>query len=393
MPTATASGQSVHPVTQEAVTEAVVQARAQLGGEPTMGFVFASPRHDLVDVMAAAGALMPHCELIGAQTAGEFTERGRTSGGISLMLTTLDRELFEVGSSAGVKESPTAVARELTAAFPQLHQRGTRVGAGSSTTVLLVDGLSGSGELLVKEVLASTRLFQQVVGGAAGDDGRFESTQVGTRRACGTDAAVALHVFGKRPWGVGVDHGLTPRTKPMVVTRARGNVVYEIDRKPALEVYRQYAASKGVTLTPENTQSFMIANELGVFFLNELHHARAPLGVGPHGELRLAADVMQGTQVCILDGQADAMVAAAERAAKNALAGLEGNRAAGVLVFDCICRGMLLGNDFQNEIDAIARVFPGTPIAGFLTYGEIARFRGKLDGWHNSTAVVVAIPA
>ena len=46
-----------------------------------------------------------------------------------------------------------------------------------------------------------------------------------------------------------------------------------------------------------------------------------------------------------------------------------------------------------REIDAIRKVFPDTPVAGFLTYGEIARFRGRLDGWHNTTTVVAAIPA
>jgi methyl-accepting chemotaxis protein len=72
---------------------------------------------------------------------------------------------------------------------------------------------------------------------------------------------------------------------------------------------------------------------------------------------------------------------------------LLGAEPAGVLVFDCICRGMILKDGFQREIDAVRQHFPDVPIAGFLTYGEIARFRGKLDGWHNTTAVVVAIPA
>ena len=36
---------------------------------------------------------------------------------------------------------------------------------------------------------------------------------------------------------------------------------------------------------------------------------------------------------------------------------------------------------------------PDVPVAGLLTYGEIARFKGRLEGWHNTTAVVVAIPA
>jgi hypothetical protein len=72
---------------------------------------------------------------------------------------------------------------------------------------------------------------------------------------------------------------------------------------------------------------------------------------------------------------------------------LKGGRAAGVLLFDCVCRGMILKDQFQKEIDAVRAVFPDVPIAGFLTYGEIARFKGRLDGWHNTTTVVAAIPA
>jgi hypothetical protein len=64
----------------------------------------------------------------------------------------------------------------------------------------------------------------------------------------------------------------------------------------------------------------------------------------------------------------------------------------GVLLFDCGCRGMILKNGFDKEIEAVRSVFGNVPIAGFLTYGEIARYPGKLNGWHNATAVVVAIP-
>jgi hypothetical protein len=97
--------------------------------------------------------------------------------------------------------------------------------------------------------------------------------------------------------------------------------------------------------------------------------------------------------VSILDGDPDSsMVAAARTAAEEARASLDGATAAGVLLFDCVCRGMILKNDFRREIEAVCSVFPGVPVAGFLTYGEIARSHVKLDGWHNATAVVVAIP-
>ena len=117
------------------------------------------------------------------------------------------------------------------------------------------------------------------------------------------------------------------------------------------------------------------------------------MGVGPNGELNLVADIDEGASVCILDGEPESMVEACARAANEAKVNLKGAKAAGVLVFDCVCRGMILGDKFHQEIDAVRKVFPNTPVTGFLTYGEIARFRGRLDGWHNTTTVVTAIPA
>ncbi|HKC13617.1 MAG TPA: FIST C-terminal domain-containing protein, partial [Vicinamibacteria bacterium] len=266
-------------------------------------------------------------------------------------------------------------------------------GWASSSTVLLVDGLNGAGEGLVDAVLSATRRFQQVVGGAAGDDGAFRATHVGAGLEATADAAAALHVFSPKPWGVGVDHGLRPTTGKMVVTKAEKNVVHQIDGRPAFEIYREHAAKRGVTLLPESAGNFLIGNELGIYFFDRLHRARAPLSVGPDGSLTCAGEIPQGVSVCILDGEPDAMVAAASRAAQEARKHLEGGEPAAVLLFDCVCRGMILDGQFGREIDAVRAAFPGVPVAGFLTYGEIARFKGRMDGWHNTTAVVTAIPA
>jgi hypothetical protein len=88
------------------------------------------------------------------------------------------------------------------------------------------------------------------------------------------------------------------------------------------------------------------------------------------------------------------MIAAAKAAANEARSRLapESN-VAGVLVFDCVCRGMILKEAFAEEVEAVRSVFGDVPLAGFLTYGEIARRPGTLEGWHNATAVVAAIPA
>jgi hypothetical protein len=41
------------------------------------------------------------------------------------------------------------------------------------------------------------------------------------------------------------------------------------------------------------------------------------------------------------------------------------------------------------EVGRIAEFAAGAPVAGFYTYGEIARTRG-VNGFHNQTLVVVA---
>jgi methyl-accepting chemotaxis protein len=136
----------------------------------------------------------------------------------------------------------------------------------------------------------------------------------------------------------------------------------------------------------------MIANELGIHFFDTVTRVRAPLLVSHDGSLTCAAAIPEGAMISILDGDPESMISAASGAAEEAREHLLGVQPAGVLLFDCVCRGMILKDGFQREIDAVRKVFGDVPVAGFLTYGEIARYQGRLEGWHNSTAVVVAIP-
>lgn len=389
----TGSGASVLADTRAAVTEALKVAGQRLTSPPRLGFLFTSARHELKAVLGAAKAAIPGCEFAASHTAGEFTEAGLTRGGVAALLLASDTMVFNLAWAGQIKAHHEAAAKDLCAGFADTTRTATQKGLGLSTTVLLVDGLAGTGERLVKQVMQGTRMFQQIVGGAAGDDGAFKATSVGTRGMSAPDSAVAAHIFDKLQWGVGVDHGLRPKTRRMTVTKAKPAMLCELDGRPAFDVYQEYAADRGVALEAGTAGNFLIGNELGVFFLDELHHARAPVGVGPNGELNLVADIEEGASVCILDGEPASMVEACSRAAAEAKANLKGARAAGVLVFDCVCRGMILGDKFQREIDAVRKVFPDTPVTGFLTYGEIARFRGRLDGWHNTTTVVAAIPA
>jgi hypothetical protein len=394
MATIAGSGRSLKTDSRAAAAEAVRTALGPLGGAaPTFGVLFASAKHDLAAALDEAQKAAPGAALFACTTAGEITERGLTRGNLAAMMVAAEDTTVDLAVVGGVKKDPAEAARKLCAGFAGTARRAGAAGQAMSTSVILVDGLNGAGEALVNEVLDATRTFQQVVGGAAGDDGAFKATQVGARGQVAADGAAVLHAFSRKPWGVGVDHGLRPNSARMRVTRASANVVEQIDGRPAFDVYKEFAAARGVSLTPENAGAFLIANELGIHVFDELRRARAPLAVGANGSLTCAAEIPEGASVSILDGEPASMVAAARRAAEEACRNLGGNRAAGVLLFDCVCRGMILDGGFGQEIEAVRSVFPDVPVAGLLTYGEIARFKGRLDGWHNTTAVVAAIPA
>jgi hypothetical protein len=390
MTTTTGSGGSSNSNPERAVQEAIARAKKTLGpSEASYGLLFASPKMDLAVALSEARRRCKGTDFLGCTTAGEITEAGLTHGGLSVMLVASPHQKHTVRWSHAA--SPAQAAEDLGRAF-FTQRKQDRSGVG--TTVVLVDGLSGTGETVVDALRGLVGgLPHEIVGGAAGDEGKFAGTFVGVNAECANGAVAALHVVDRTRWGVGVDHGLSPVTAPMRVTRAEGSIVHELDGRPAFEVYKDYAKSKGLALTMDNAPPFFLNNELGVIVFDQLKKARAPLAANPDGSLLCAAGIPQGASVCFLGGTHDALVSAARRAATEAKERLGAGRAAGVLLFDCICRGGILGPDFHREIQAVRDVFPDVPIAGFLTYGEIARYSGHLDGWHNTTAVVVAIPA
>jgi hypothetical protein len=394
MSTVTASGVSRNTDSRLAAVEAVGAALAGLKGErPNFGFLFVSPERDLRTALMAACKAAACAEIIGCTTAGEITEQGLVHEGVAIMLVASDTSVARVAFAERLKADAAGVARRLCSVVGDLRKQVGGRDVKHLTTVLLTDGLSGSAERLVTEMYDRGHGGAQIVGGAAGDEGQFRVTRVGAGESGASDAAAALHVFSAGPWGVGVNHGLRSTTKPMRVTRATGNVVFELDGEPAFATYVRHAAARGVTLTPDNAGPYLVGNELGIHFFERIIRARAPLAVGADGSLSCAAEIPQGSMVSILDGDPPSMVEAARSAALEAKNHLGAGEAAGVLLFDCVCRGMILQEGFNREVEAVRSVFGEVPTAGFLTYGEIARYGGRLDGWHNATAVVVAIPS
>lgn len=394
MGTVVASFQSSLRDTEQAVKTALIEVLPAFSkASPQFGFILSSSRHALGKVLSAARSVLPETEFIVSWGVNGFTEACAVQDGIVGMLFASPDLLHTTSVANRVSEDPAGAAKALVRNFAQAEERGRRQGLSKSTTLMFVDGLSAARESLIDEVRKGCRPFQPIVGAAVTDDGSFQYCQIGTSRGGVTrDSAALFHLFSRQGFSIGVAHNHKPMTPAMVVSKASGVVLHTIEGQPALEVYQKHAAERGVVLNNENLRAYLIQYPLGLYFFDDLTRLRTAFAALPDGSLICGGNIPEGTKVCIMGASKNELVAAAGNAAEAAKAGLAGP-AAGVMVFSCFGRSQTLKDHQAEEIQAIRQVFPATPTVGFSSYGEIARYKGALDGYHNNTVVVVAIPA
>lgn len=388
------NGISNNPNTIIATREAINNAINMIDNHiPDLVIVFSSTNYDLELVLKTIKEIAKTDMIIGASSAGEFTQNKAITSGISITTIKSDSMIFELSKADNFKNRFSEVAEECFSTFRDDAKKMLQKGFSYPSVLIMSDGLASSrGEELVKNIYAKTGILSQIAGGAAGDDGKFKETKVLFKEKAITGAVVFLKIFSKDKIGLGVSHGMEKASKQMRATKSEDAILYELDGKPAFEVYKEYAESCGVTLTEENTINFLINNELAIQDLT-FSKIRAPMFPNPDGSLVMAAEVPNGAPVAIVNSKKDLLLKAAKTAAEEAKKNLGNKSCSGVLVFECLCRQAILGTEFFKEVQEISNVFGSSvPVSGFSTYGEIAKYGGSLNGFHNSTVVVCAFP-
>ncbi|MDQ3031473.1 MAG: FIST C-terminal domain-containing protein [Myxococcota bacterium] len=383
----------VDGTTAEVRTKLVEAVRAQLGGAtPTFVAVFASTSHPL-DALVSAFA-EPGTIAIGASTAGEFIEHGDAKSSVSVFaLAGGDAYRASAGIGVGLRDDPAgAIARALEG------QPRTMEGFPYRTAITLLDPLAGNGEEVALMLADALGPDQPIAGGAAGDDLKMQQTFV----ACGTqsssDAITVAQIFSKRPLGLGIEHGHRALSEPLRVTRASGGYVHEIESRPAWDVWKEKTAAaareRGIdvsTLEPSAEGAFLLQFEAGLAN-GATYKIRAPLSRTPEGSILFAAGIPEGSVLRITESDGGSQIVSAIGAARRARGALGDAPIAGALVFDCICRNLILGEEFGTAVRGISEALGGVRIAGFETYGEVALSAGEMSGFHNTTSVVLAFP-
>jgi len=376
----------------EASASVTRDLRRQLGAErPALVVAMASTAQPLGPVAVALQEGFPGIPIVGTSTAGEFTEQGDAKGSVAAFALSGDYKVF-TGIGTGLKaDAEKAVSRALEGLPRQMH------GYPHCTAVLLLDPLAGNGE---EATLAASSLLGPHVplaGGAAGDDLHMTETHLACGHEARSDAVVVALLFSRKTLGLGVSHGHEPLSRPLRVTKAQGGVVHQIEGRPAWDVWleetREHSSHRGSDLAKmrkEDEGAFLLRYEAGLA-TGDAYKIRAPLSRSQDGSISFACGIAEGAVLRITQSTPEKQVESARRAARLASGQLKGP-ASGALVFDCICRNLILGDHFGAAVRGMSEELGGVPLAGFETYGEIALDAGDMSGFHNTTSVVLAFP-
>lgn len=358
----------------------------QLNDAPRLLIVFAAPRYDLEPLGASLRERFPDCELVGCSTAGEIAAGNALSQ--SLVLWALGGTGVRASSGYGESEGQglRQAAVQAASCLERLERRHHTV------LVLLSDGLSGDQMQVVRGAYDVANIDVPLVGGCAGDDLAMRQTRQLHGQRVMSGAVVAAAISSDRPLGVGVSHGWSPASEPMLVTESRDTLLSSLDDQPALDVYLNFFdPPQAVRDDPRAFADFAAVHPIGIRRRDRIEMRHITGCDRERRALVMVAEVPQGALAFLSVGDSASVLKAAAESVRSAIEALGDAAPAGLLLFDCVSRRSIFGAEhLQEETELIARCCGGAPMAGFYTYGEIARTRGS-GGFHNQTLVTLAI--
>jgi hypothetical protein len=332
---------------------------------PQIAFVFGAREH-LADraVLEGLSDRYPGMALFGCSTSGEIQE---------------DR-VFDSTVVATIVEFHNTRVRIATAAIPSPRDsRAVGIQLGNaladeelSHVFLLSDGLQINGSELVAGVTETLSPSVGVTGGLAGDGDRFETTLVLRDGVAEAGVASALGFYGDSLHiGYGSMGGWDQFGPERLVTKSEGNVVYELDGCPALELYKRYLGPHASEL-PASGLLFPLSINRG----DGVHVVRTIIGVDEKaGTMTFAGDVPQNSHARLMKANFDRLVEGAAGAALRTAETARESRPQLALLISCVGRKLVLKQRVEEEIESVREILGRQAVlAGFYSYGEIAPF-------------------
>ncbi len=326
--------------------------------------------------------LFPDGHLVFGSSSGDLIADSVNDEHLSVTAIELERAHFEVQTIniSSVAYNSELAGREVVS---KLNPEGLK------HIFVVSEGSSVNGSALTKGMQAAAHKVL-ITGGLCGDDARFERTLAGYNKPPDDGEIVVIGFYGESfEASFSLFGGWIPFGPQRVVTRSEGNVLYEIDGKPALDLYRMYLGEKAKELpgsaliyplnvtSTENNQAFVRT----ILQIDEAQNA-----------MILAGDVPEQALVQLMMTNTDSLAMASETAALRALEGRTAPPQLALLI-SCIGRKLVLNQRVEEEVEEVREVLgEDVIISGMYSYGEIAPFYGERScKLHNQTMTITLI--
>ena len=321
----------------------------------------------------------PQAHIIGCTTSGEITGDGVFDDSVHITAMQWEQSTLKfITKPISSMEQSHAVGAQLAKELMADDLKGVFV---------LSDGLNVNGSELVEglqEVLTNV----PITGGLAGDDAKFSKTLLLNNDKIQERSVIAVGIYGdKAILTSGALGGWKPYGPPRRITKAIKNVVYELDNKPALPLYKMYIGYYANQLPASGLNfPFAIMDDKNVNVIRTL------LAINEKdNSLTFAGNIAQGTTVRFLKSDHDELVAGASEAARQILnKNVDLNDKALAICVSCVGRKLVMESQVSDEVYAVQRLLGmQTGITGFYSNGEICS--GEDDSHsqlHNQTMTI-----
>ncbi len=360
---------------------------AQLSGllsiEPQLILVFGYTGHFADPRLAQSLAqTFPHAQRVGCTTAGEITAAGVVNH------TT-------VVTAIRFNATPFTVA---TAALPSMENSydagaalANKIASSDLRAVLVLgQGVHINGSAMIEGMVSRLGASLPITGGLAGDDGEFVKTYTLSNEGVSTNQIVGIGFCGDQVlFSHGSFGGWRPFGPTRKVTRCVGNLLYELDGEPALDVYKRYLGDYAKDLPGSG---LLFPFEMLSDARESLGQIRTILGVNEEdGSLVLAGVINPNGYLRLMHAHTNDLVDGAETAAKatiNGVANCDG-QALGLLV-SCVGRKLVMGGRVDEEVEAVQDILgKNTVVCGFYSNGEICPgYQLEACSLHNQTMTI-----
>lgn len=322
----------------------------------------------------------PDAEIVGCSTAGEIL--GTQVSEDSLVATAIEFTGTKVRAARVPIEGP---AESHSAG---LELAGTLPHEGLVHVLVFSEGLQVNGSELVKGLAAGLPRSVTVTGGLSGDGVRFTSTYVIWKGKPVRGGIVAVGLYGSAlRVGYASLGGWDSFGPERLITRSRDNVLYELDGRSALALYKEYLGHHAADL-PASGLLFPLSLRTSP---NATPVVRTILAVDEKEQsMTFAGDMPAGAYARLMKANFDRLIDGAAGAARVSCDAVCSASPDFALLISCVGRKMVLQQRIEEEVESVRDVMgEQTVLAGFYSYGEISPFTPSARcELHNQTMTI-----